>query len=89
MPELEDYRGLDDVFTAVTGINTVNANLTGAGIDQPERVEVLLATPDYFEVLGGRPPHGRLFQPTDDAPGIARGGRAQPWSLAAALRRAA
>src|SRR4029079_10028580 len=39
-------------------------------VDEPERVEVLLASPNYFEVLGARPQIGRLFLPEDDGPGI-------------------
>src|SRR5262249_1339135 len=39
-------------------------------IDQPERVETLLVSPTYFDVLGVRPQLGRLFGPEDDGPGI-------------------
>src|SRR6266550_131232 len=46
----------------------INANLTE--IDQPERVEALLASPSYFDVLGVRPQLGRLFGPEDNGPGI-------------------
>jgi predicted permease len=67
-PEFVDYRDRSGLFDAVAGVWAINANLTE--IDQPERVEVLLASPSYFDVLGARPQLGRLFGPQDDGPGI-------------------
>ena len=67
-PELLDYRDRSGLFEAVAGVWAINANLTE--IDQPERVETLLASPSYFDVLGVRPQLGRLFGPEDTAPGI-------------------
>jgi putative ABC transport system permease protein len=67
-PELIDYRDRSGLFDAVAGVWAINANLTE--VDVPERVEVLLASPSYFEVLGVRPQLGRLFQPEDEGPGI-------------------
>jgi putative ABC transport system permease protein len=67
-PELLDYRDRSGLFDAVAGVWAINANLTE--IDQPERVETLLASPSYFDVLGVRPQLGRLFGPEDTAPGI-------------------
>jgi predicted permease len=67
-PELIDYRDRSGLFDAIAGVWAINANLTE--IDQPERVEALLASPSYFDVLGVRPQLGRLFGPEDNAPGI-------------------
>ena len=67
-PELADYRDRSGVFDALAGVWAINANLTE--VDEPERVEVLLASRNYFEVLGARPQLGRLFQTEDDGPGI-------------------
>ena len=67
-PELADYRDRSGLFEAIAGVWAINANLTE--VDQPERVEVLLASPSYFDVLGVRPQLGRLFGPQDNAPGI-------------------
>src|SRR6185295_3011069 len=47
----------------------VNANLTQ--VDEPERVEVMLASPGYFSLLGVRPALGRVFNADDNHPGIA------------------
>jgi len=51
-PELLDYRDRSDLFDGIAGVWAINANLTE--IDQPERVETLLASPSYFDVLGVR-----------------------------------
>ena len=67
-PELIDYRDRSGLFESIAGVWAINANLTQ--VDQPERVEVLLASPAYFDVLGVRPQLGRLFGPQDDGPGI-------------------
>src|SRR5262245_5697543 len=67
-PELLDYRDRSGLFDQIAGVWAINANLTE--IDQPERVEALLASPSYFDVLGVRPQLGRLFGPQDDGPGI-------------------
>ncbi len=68
-PELLDYRDRSGLFDAIAGVWAINANLTQ--VDQPERVEVLLASWNYFEVLGVHPQVGRLFRPEDDQHGIA------------------
>jgi putative ABC transport system permease protein len=67
-PELWDYRDSSGLFDGIAGVWAINANLTE--VDEPERVEVLLASPSYFDVLGARPQLGRLFTPGDNAPGI-------------------
>ena len=67
-PELMDYQDRSGLFDAIAGVWAINANLTE--IDQPERVEALLASPSYFDVLGVKPQLGRLFGPEDDGPGI-------------------
>jgi len=67
-PELIDYRDRSGLFEAIAGVWAINANLTQ--VDEPERVEVLLASPNYFDVLGVRPQLGRLFGPQDEGRGI-------------------
>jgi putative ABC transport system permease protein len=68
-PELFDYRDRADLFDDIAGIWPIDANVTE--IDQPERVEVLLASPSYFSVLGAHAALGRVFAPDDYVPGIA------------------
>jgi putative ABC transport system permease protein len=67
-PELIDYRDRSGLFDAIAGVWAINANLTQ--VDEPERVEVLLASPTYFDVLGVRAQIGRVFGPQDEARGI-------------------
>lgn len=66
--ELFDYQALSDVFTGVAGLYPVNANVTGG--DEPERVEVLLVSANYFSILKAQPQLGRVFGPEDNGPGI-------------------
>ena len=69
-PELQDYATRSGAFESIAGIWPVTANLTGS--DRPERVEVLLASAHYFEVLGNAAPAlGRTFSARDEIPGIA------------------
>src|SRR4051794_11290690 len=69
-PEFIDYRDRSGLFESLAGVWAINANLTE--IDEPERVEALLASPSYFDVLGVHPQLGRLFSPQDDGPGISQ-----------------
>jgi predicted permease len=68
-PELEDLRTRADVFDDVSGILSGSVNLTGA--KQPERLELLVTSPNYFSTLGSAPQIGRLFGPQDFALGFA------------------
>jgi predicted permease len=68
-PELQDYAVRSGAFEAIAGIWPVTANLTGS--DRPERVETLLASANYFDMLGATPALGRTFTMRDEIPGIA------------------
>jgi len=68
-PELEDFARRSGAFASVAGVWSITANLVGA--DRPERVEVLLASADYFALLGARAAVGRTFTQADEQPGIA------------------
>jgi predicted permease len=69
VPELEDLRTRSGVFDQVTAIGSASVNLTGG--KQPERLELLVATPNYFSTLGTVPQLGRLYGPQDFALGFA------------------
>jgi predicted permease len=69
VPELEDLRTRAGVFEEVSAITSGSVNLTGA--KQPERLELLVTTPNYFSMLGATPQIGRLFGPQDFALGFA------------------
>jgi putative ABC transport system permease protein len=67
--ELFDYQARTDLFSSVAGLFPVNANVTGGS--EPERVDVLLVSANYFSLLGAAPALGRVFGPQDEAAGIA------------------
>jgi predicted permease len=67
-PELEDFRR-SDAFESLAGIWPITANLTGS--ERPERVEVLLTSSNYFDLLGVQAALGRTYTDRDEVPGIA------------------
>ncbi len=46
VPELHDMAERSGVFDAISAVWPVDANVTGAG--EPERVEPLVTSPNYF-----------------------------------------
>jgi putative ABC transport system permease protein len=69
VPELQDLRNRSGVFESVTG--TERGSIDMSGVAQPERLEMLTASPNYFSMLGATPQIGRLLGPQDAAPGYA------------------
>ncbi|MGH9764446.1 MAG: ABC transporter permease, partial [Blastocatellia bacterium] len=69
VPELLDLRNRAGVFEYVAGTCRGSVNMTGGG--QPERLEVVMASANYFTTLGATPQIGRLFGPDDNTPGLA------------------
>src|SRR5437016_6220617 len=69
VPELEDLRSRPGVFEEVSAVSEGSVNLTGA--KQPERLELLVVSPNYFSTLKVTPQIGRLFGPQDFALGFA------------------
>ena len=70
VPELEDLKSRAGVFEEVSVVFPTSANLTGAR-QQPERLEALGVSPNYFSMLGASPQIGRLFGSQDFALGFA------------------
>src|ERR1700719_3698764 len=70
VPELEDLKSTAGVFEEVSVVFPTSANLTSAR-QQPERLEALGVSPNYFSMLGTTPEIGRLFGPQDFALGFA------------------
>jgi putative ABC transport system permease protein len=69
VPELFDYRNRASVFQDVAALYPANANLTD--VDEPERIDVLLASANYFTLLGVDAELGRVFTQADEVPGNA------------------
>lgn len=69
VPEWEDLKIRPGIFQDVCVIFPDSVNLTGA--KQPERLELLGVSPNYFTLLGAKPQIGRLFGPQDYTLGFA------------------
>jgi predicted permease len=69
VPELDDLRAQADVFDDVSVIVFGPTNLTG--VKQPEHLEMMEVSPNYFSMLGATPQLGRLFGHQDVALGFA------------------
>ena len=69
VPELEDLRTRAGIFEYASAMGRTSSNLTGG--TQPERLEMIVSTPDYFSLLGVTPQIGRLFGRQDFALGFA------------------
>ena len=68
-PELEDLQERAGIFDDVSVVFPASVNLTGA--KNPERLEYLAASPNYFSMLGAKPEIGRLLGQQDSVPGWA------------------
>src|SRR5882724_10596749 len=69
VPELDDLRSRAEIFDDVSVVWDVSVNLTGS--KQPERLEFLAVSPNYFSMLGVVPQIGRVFGKQDVAEGFA------------------
>ena len=63
-PDFEMMRDGQQSFTGITGCNLTPMSLTGKG--KPERVWGMVASANYFDVLGVRPILGAGFLPEED-----------------------
>jgi predicted permease len=68
-PELRDLQGRADIFESVSAIWPVSADVTGGS--QPERIELVVVSPNYFSLLGAHAQIGRIFGPQDKEEGFA------------------
>jgi hypothetical protein len=71
VPEMWDLRDKSGVFQDISALVSADANLTGG--DQPERIELLGTSPDYFTMLGVQPQLGRVYTQQDAQPGFTLG----------------
>ena len=69
VPEWEDLKSRACIFEEVSIVWPTSANLIGG--KDPERLEALGVSPNYFSMLGTSPQIGRLFGPQDFALGFA------------------
>jgi len=66
---LDDLSARAGVFTEVCALYPINANLTG--VDEPERIEGVMTSANYFALLGAEAARGRVFSMADYRPGPA------------------
>jgi putative ABC transport system permease protein len=62
-----DWRSRNRVFDAMSAFYSNSFTLTGAG--EPERIEGVQATADFFQILGASAALGRTFGPGEDVAG--------------------
>jgi putative ABC transport system permease protein len=67
-PELDDLRDRADVFEGVSALWPVSASFVGG--ERPERIEVMVTSANYFQLLGAAPQLGRVYGPADAVPGF-------------------
>jgi predicted permease len=69
VPELDDLRSRAGVFDQVTATISGDVSLTGG--EHPQRLEMLVVSPNYFSMLGTSAHLGRVFGPGDEEQGFA------------------
>ena len=66
-PEYREHSRREDVFSGVMTYQDVPLALGSGSGAEPERIDGLVVTGNYFAVLGVRPQLGRTFLPEEDA----------------------
>src|SRR6202021_787761 len=62
-PDYKDYRDRNDVFSGLIGFEMTGVDMSLRNDAPPERVWGLIATENYFDVLGVQAAMGRVFHP--------------------------
>ena len=70
-PEMEDFQKRSGVFTQISAVWPINANITGR--EKPERVEANAVSANFFALLAAKPALGRVFNDGDYRPGFIEG----------------
>jgi predicted permease len=68
-PSPGQYQAIKSQTTVFEDIAIIRGNsLNAGGINNPERVNAIMASANLFSILGVKPVLGRLFVPTEDTP---------------------
>jgi putative ABC transport system permease protein len=67
IPNLEDWREQNDVFTGIAAYQFGSFSLPGRG--HPERIFGVTASANFFDVVGVAPQAGRVIREGEDQPG--------------------
>lgn len=70
-PELDDFQKRSGVFTQISAVWPISANITGR--EKPERVEANAVSTNYFTLLTAKPALGRVFNDGDNRAGFSEG----------------
>ncbi len=70
-PEFDDFQKRSGVFTQISAVWPVSANITGR--EKPERVEANAVSTGFFTLLAAKPELGRVFNDGDYRPGFSDG----------------
>jgi predicted permease len=70
-PEMEDFQQRSGVFTQISAVWPISANITGR--EKPERVEANAVSTNFFTLLAAQPALGRVFNDADYRPGFSEG----------------
>jgi putative ABC transport system permease protein len=62
-PDFKDYRDRNSVFSGLVGFELAGVDMSLRNDAPPERVWGIIATENYFDVLGVQPAMGRTFHP--------------------------
>ena len=62
-PDYKDYRDRNDVFSGLVGFEMTGVDMSLRNDAPPERVWGIIATENYFDVLGVQAAMGRVFHP--------------------------
>ena len=62
-PDYKDYRDRNSVFSGLVGFELTGVDMSLRNDAPPERVWGIIATENYFDVLGVQPAMGRTFHP--------------------------
>jgi len=62
-PDYKDYRDRNSVFSGLVGFELASVDMSLRNDAPPERVWGIIATENYFDVLGVQPAMGRTFHP--------------------------
>jgi putative ABC transport system permease protein len=63
-PNYVDYRDQGELFSGLSSYIGIGMSLSGGG--EPEQINGLMVTGNYFDVLGVKAPLGRTFYPDED-----------------------
>jgi putative ABC transport system permease protein len=86
-PELDDLRDRAGIFDGVTALWPVSASFVGG--ERPERIEVMVTSANYFQLLGAAPAARTRLRPRRRRARILRCSRDQRRPLAPCVRQLA